>query len=418
MSARSIIAFVLCCASLTGQQVWKVCSSMGYGAQFSDLPPAVAAAAPGDTIWVYTVFPLQGFGNLYTSPTIDKPLTIVGFDVGLQPGTNAPGTIGLVGPLTITNIPAGSRVVLTNVVMNVTGVIDSVLVSDCAGTVVIENLYSPFWQPDRTLRIVDCADVTLRGSELQLGSLPIDIINSHVLISNSWIDYVPALPPPLGITSTRESIFLQDSSLTVAGSVVLGRPAILTYQPPRNAVVLDNSTLRISPTSLVQGGILPGFPGTQPTDYMPACVFTGPGTSEVLHDPRCVATNYGSVQPTVTWQHEMIHDWVVADELFHCQVTGPPTGFALLAIGEYSPWSQVSTPGAPIGGQLALDPFTACAVAIAYVPSSHEWTFHCPALADTSTLFALQALTLSPSGEFGWTIPSPLTVAWDKDRIP
>jgi hypothetical protein len=47
----AIIAFL--CVDPPAQQMWKVCCSGAYGAQFTDLPPAVAAAAPGDTILVY-----------------------------------------------------------------------------------------------------------------------------------------------------------------------------------------------------------------------------------------------------------------------------------------------------------------------------------------------------------------------------
>ncbi|MEZ6037457.1 MAG: hypothetical protein R3F29_08255 [Planctomycetota bacterium] len=411
-----ILFAIWSCECPRAQQTWKVSSSLGYGAQFSDLPQAVAAAAPGDVIWVYSVYPLMGFSNLYTAPTIDKPLTIIGFNVGLTGGSNDPTSVGLQGPLAITGIPAGERVVVTNVSMSSQWpVVSTISISDCAGSVILDDLVWNTWGVQGLgVEIDNCVDVVLRGAEFWLGSEAIEIRNSNVLMTTCWVEPWTAWGT---YTTTAESIYLQNSKLTLAGSVVTARggPA------PLSAVVLDNSTLHVSPTTLVRGGYIAGTPGTSPGHFAPACLLTGTGTNEVQHDLRSPPTNYGTVQPTVTWQNEVIHDWVVADELFHVQVSGPPLGFAVLALGDYTPWANASTPGAPISGQLALDPFTAQAIDVVYFPTgwaNFEWTFHCPALAENGHAFALQALTLSPAGEFGWTIPSPLTVGWDKSRTP
>jgi len=414
---------ISCSLATNGQQLWKVSSSPTVGADFSDLPQAVVAAAPGDMIWVFSPV---GAPNIYTAPTIDKPLTIIGFLIGAQPGNNVPGAVGLQGTMTIDNIPSDAKVVVTNTFMNSqTPIASSVLISDCAGSVVLDDFYfTCAGLVDRTVRIVNCSDVTLRGSEIDLGGEPLDIIGSNVLISSTLIEHIPALGFPFpGYTTTTETIFLQDSHLTISGSIVTaqnGKYLSGQFQPARNAVVLDNSTLRIGPTTLVRGGHIWGTSGTSPNTYAPACLLTGGGTNEVQHDPRSPVTNYGTVQPTVTWLHEVIHDWVVADELFHAMVIGPPGGFALLALGDYVPWSQAPSLG-PIGGQLALDPLTAYPIDLVLLNPTHgrfEWTFLCPATALNGHAFALQALALSPSGAFDWTTPSPLTVGWDKDRIP
>ncbi len=226
-----------------------------------------------------------------------------------------------------------------------------------------------------------------------------------------------AISPFPGYTTTRETIFLQRSNLTISGSIVTAQGAWSLYgYPPRNAVVMDTSTLRISPSSLVRGGYIPGTPGTTPTSFVPSVAFTGTGPNAVYNDWRTPAANYGTVPVTTTWLHETFHDWVVADELFNIRVNGPLGGFALLALGDYVPWTQ-----SPWGNSLAIDPMTAFLVG--FVPlnaatGNYQWTLNCPSTALNGHPFALQALTLSQQGEIALTIPSPLTVAWDKDRIP
>jgi hypothetical protein len=83
----TLLAIAALAARVDAQQTWKVNCSGDYGAHFTDLPAAVAAAAPGDSIQIYGVFG-GPCGVNYTAVTIDKPLHIVGFQVGQQPGTN------------------------------------------------------------------------------------------------------------------------------------------------------------------------------------------------------------------------------------------------------------------------------------------------------------------------------------------
>lgn len=64
------IAILALAASVPSQRTWKVHHAGGPGVDFTDLPPAVAAASPGDEIWVYsqtgTTLPY------YTPAIIDK----------------------------------------------------------------------------------------------------------------------------------------------------------------------------------------------------------------------------------------------------------------------------------------------------------------------------------------------------------
>jgi hypothetical protein len=66
---------------LCSQQTWKVSCNGGPGVHFTDLPPAVAAASPGDEILVYYGPNTCPGGTYFNAPVIDKPLRISGFFV-------------------------------------------------------------------------------------------------------------------------------------------------------------------------------------------------------------------------------------------------------------------------------------------------------------------------------------------------
>ena len=98
---------------VSAQQIWNVHCNGGPGVHFTDLPPAVAAASPGDEIRVYRDLaqvscPIPNFA--YTAPIIDKPLRIVGFTVGLVGGQNG---VNLRGGMLIVGLGPGEEVVLT-----------------------------------------------------------------------------------------------------------------------------------------------------------------------------------------------------------------------------------------------------------------------------------------------------------------
>ena len=108
---------VLGVLALLFQTVWVIDDNGGPGVNFTDLPPAVAAAADGDILDVrageYTAFALSG-----------KGLRILGEDQATTflrvPPTGPPS----VGTTTVANVPAGSVVYLERVTFgtNLTGI--------------------------------------------------------------------------------------------------------------------------------------------------------------------------------------------------------------------------------------------------------------------------------------------------------
>ncbi|MCK6445501.1 MAG: hypothetical protein L6Q99_03840 [Planctomycetes bacterium] len=122
------------------------------GGDFLDLPPAIAAAAPGDVLLVVP--------GEYTGFLLEKPLSIVGLDVGVR-----------VAPLSSThafqvaNVAAPGVVVLAGLTTN--GALHGPVVialEQSTATIVVDGLDHYAGQPK--LGIVDCADVRIRNALL------------------------------------------------------------------------------------------------------------------------------------------------------------------------------------------------------------------------------------------------------------
>ncbi len=423
-----LVVATLLVASLEAQQTWKVNCSGNYGAHFTDLPAAVAAAAPGDSILIYGVVGGPCGAN-YSAATIDKPLHISGFQVGQQPGNNVPTQVPLLGTLFVTGIAAGEQVTLSNIFLQHANLQPpapilispaSIVITDCAGTVLLEDVfYRNLGSSGQDVRIERSDHVVIRGCDFYIGGDPLRIVDSTVLMTNTLVQYDPPWPPPpiwpwpVGYTTFTESIFLQRSQLTMVASLVRA----IGGQPPQNAVVMDTSTMRIGASTFVRGGLGPNAQSPPwPTDYAPVYRFVGTGPSVVYKDPRAPILFGPPTPPPVSAPvHETFHDWVVADEFYQVRVMGPVGGFAGLMVGDMT--APITTPL----GLLGIDPGTAQIVHLAQLSSTNGffgWTFFCPPTVPNGYAFCLQSLVLSPTGELGLTEPSPLTVAWDKTRIP
>ena len=407
----------LACQALA-QQTWKVNCAGDYGAHFLDIPQALAAASPGDTILVYST--VSGCPALYTAPLIDKAVSIVGCYVGQQPGGNQPSQAFIAGPIVISDIAAGSRLLLSNITVlhSMWGSAPrngQIVVRDCSGSVVIEDLwFRNYGTLGQILRFERCGHVVLRGCRFEVGGAPICFEDSHVLFSNSIAEYKPPLPPLLnGWTTPTETMNVLRSSVTLVGSSVEGYGYSGNY-PAQPAAIMDSSTMRVGATSLFRGGAYVNPLGYW-WDYTQPAWFVG-GPSVVEKDPRSPMTNYFPAHlPIITPIDETYHDWIVADENYNVRVAGPSGGFAALCVS-----SMLYPTPSPLG-TLGIDPFAAQVVDFVALPQPdgiYNWTFFCPSTVPSGFAFAFQSLTLSPTGVFGLTEPSPLTVAWEKSRIP
>ncbi|MEO6593258.1 MAG: hypothetical protein ABIP94_00735, partial [Planctomycetota bacterium] len=401
------LVLAMCATGSPAQQVWKVDCTGAPGSHFTDLPPAVAAAAPGDTILAYATVG-GGCAAIYTAPVITKPLRIVGFFVGLAPGNNHPTQVQIVGPLHISNSAAGEQLLISNVYIRHQvllppwgsgGLGSPITVTDCDGSVLFEDLYfDNLGTPGQVVRIERCDHVVLRGCTFWIGGDPIRVIDSNVLLSTFLVQFhPPSVFTPY--TTSTEALFLQRSTVTLVGSIVEG-PGPMGLQPARNAALLDYSTLRVGATSLLRGGRYAGSPSPpNPWNFAPAYNLVTAAPSTVEKDPRAPVFNfYPAIAPTITAIDETFHDWVVADEWYNVRVLGPINGFACLAIG------NMMFPGPSPWGTLGLDPFTAMLIEVVPLPPPsgvHTWSFFCPSWVPNGFAFCFQSLTLSPTGVFG-----------------
>ena len=93
-------AIVLLATAATAQRTWIVDSNPTDAADFRDIPPAVLAASPGDTLLVKTIY---GAPYTYSGFTLTKGLSIVAPRRGL---------IQISSGVIVDGIPADQRVVL------------------------------------------------------------------------------------------------------------------------------------------------------------------------------------------------------------------------------------------------------------------------------------------------------------------
>ncbi|HEB51998.1 MAG TPA: hypothetical protein ENI87_01955 [bacterium] len=420
---------VACAGTLRAQQVWKVFSGGGPGVHFTDLPPAVAAAAPGDEIWVYSQ--VGAFWS-YTPTIITRGIRIVGFKTGSPPNSTGPSSASFDGLFVIVGLPAGEQVTLSNlnVWQAMSGDPAGIVAVDCAGDIVIEGCgtsayplpYPPFSGSALHHRVhfENCANVVIHGSTFVMYGSPLTAINTNLRFLSSEVLYGPALQNcyfcPINYLVPTEGIRLVDSNMTMVSSVIHGGSPTSANQgwPAQPAAVLADSSLVVGPHSRLYGG------GSSPGSL--ASAYTASPASTVAIDHRAVVNGIPSAGlPSPVWMSSIATPWVVGGQPYDILVSGEPGGFAVVASGD---WAPVALPTA-IGG-LSLVPSTMVFSEIlplgpptVFSPGGDAaLTLDCPVTAPVAHPFALQAMTLAPSGMIELSEPAVFTVAWPRNRTP
>lgn len=414
--------WIVLCLPLAAQQTWKVSCHGGPGIHFTDVQAAVDAAAEGDTVMVILTSPCPGASPFPTIPTINKAVNLLGVRqlASLPPAGTPPILAEFEGVLTIRDVPAGKRVLVSCVNPAPIGAVfgqpwigmSGLRVLNCAGTVIIDS----FWvgnagYPNQVLEIVNSADVTLNYATITFGPTPLRIVNSTVRMS--WSLMHCYLPPAQfgGYAQTQHAIDLENSTLTLTGSSIRGADA-MSGQPPRAGVVHHNSVLNLGPGTTLRGGFTVGGNGKAwwPRIY-------GVSQSVVRIDPRVSIAGQVSPAAVPTSMPATYTHPAVANQDFGIVIAGPVDGFALLLLSDLAP-SWTST---PFGGSL-LDPHSVTAVDIHHLPASSQGFaskyYFVPPYAQNAYPYVVQSLTLSPTGQLGFTAPMPFLVGWEHGRIP
>lgn len=156
-----LLTAALCPATSSAQALWVVDGSDGPGTDFLDLPPAIAAAAPGDVVLVRAVD-----GVFYSAFTLDKALSIVSDP---EPVTGNVYIPTILGSSVIENVAGPLPVRLHLFALSSTEPNSPVLtVRDCSAPVMLEGLSvegQNFTDPDDleryTVSIESCSQVVL-----------------------------------------------------------------------------------------------------------------------------------------------------------------------------------------------------------------------------------------------------------------
>jgi hypothetical protein len=412
---------VLCSSCVRAQTVWRVNLAGGPVAHFTDLPPAVAAAQPGDTIlcWIAPSQAPNGWGG-YTAPVIDKPIRLIGLTTMTPFFPGITTRVNIDGVIRVRNIGVGETCVVANVYLTTTlkTSLQGIRCEDCQGTVILDGVdYFNSGYAIEVMRIERCSRVLMQGALCDWGATGMIVVDSNIAIQRSqfWVGSgaiaFPGLPPVA--TTSFAPLYLLRSTATLSNCTLRGHPGNIPPHvsgPSRPAVLLESSTVNIGPyTTLSQQLSSPaGLGAINP----PMCL--------VRRDPRSViVTQWLSTGMPVI--HGPIHATatsfsVVADEPYTVWVDGPASGFALLGFDHLLP-----APAATPLGELWLDPFRYTPVAILALAAGTgqgSWSSTCPASAPVDIPFVFQSLTLAPDGTLAATLPSPFTVGWEYYRIP
>lgn len=282
---------------LAAQTTWIVNPGGGPGVHFTELAPAVAAAADGDTILVQWGPFLTGVSGFSTS----KGLTIVGEG---RVFLNTQGT-----PVVIAGVPAGRQFRLAGFEAPRDQPL-RISVQNCSGEVLLDNLHAvePGPMPPSTASIlVDrCALVTMRDVEA-FGNPAVQIDHSTAVLVRCRLgitslglgggpalqatDAVVSLSEPLlhtadghaCITAVRTELRIGGSS---AASIVGGLPA---FALPGTAIQTTLGSVTLDPAVVVQSTPLSTPPvlgsALVSVQFVPAgwCEQAAPGQVLTLH---------------------------------------------------------------------------------------------------------------------------------------
>lgn len=323
-------------ANLAAQgRTWIVDIANGTGTDFTNLPPAISAAADGDLIFVRR-------GN-YFGATTGKALTIL--------GDGARFDISSTG-FTVSALPAGRDFVLRGFLFDGFGT--QLTVQNCAGRVLLDGLRMNPVPSSVTrgpaLSISNSALVTIHDLTAT-GSPAVVATSSTVHITNSSLTGLSAVLSPLrfeaqpGLRVTGSRVDISNSGLAGGDGVVSG----FTFAFPSPALVADNTDLRLrgSVTALRAGGgtlsasALSGNLGSLRLD--PAVTLTPSGTAPRIAGTITVQT---TTLPALSAFFAGLGFHVTLD------LSAPPGDAAALFIGP--PYDLLPLP--LFGGELGIDP--------------------------------------------------------------
>ena len=399
-----------------GQRTWTVrCGSGGPAVDFSDLPQAVAAASPGDTIRVFVDAAYQCATQRYSAVVIDKPLTITGVVGSASSVWWDEALINDV--IEIRDLAAGEQVVLRGFLLMGNTFFPNdrgIKASNCAGQIVLDRIRvgGGHGTGDAMARFTDCDDVVIHDAYFRMGMRPVEVVRSNVLMTNVYVGPDHPVNPVFGQVYFNNSpgIRVESGKLTLVSCTITGADH---FQPPgmprQPGVVLDRSVMEVGPDA----GVYAGFPW--PAD---SYLTEGQGSSEVHLDARGWIQNLPSpahAQPMPRDLHATMYGNAAPGETFDYGIAGPPNGFALMVLGAYA----TSPASSPLGDVWLLPQALSVVANVPLDAQGYHWgSLSVPAGVGSPFVFGLQSLLVGPGGTLEVSRATPFVLGWQSDRLP
>lgn len=210
--------FVLAALPLPAQTTWVVDANNGPGTHFTDLPPAVAAAAVGDELFIRT--------GGYSATTVSKGLVL----------RSLPGVL-VYCHLTVRGLPRGQALILRG--LSLIGWLD---LQQCAGAIHMEGVVLQEWA-----RGVDCDHITLVDFLLAGNWQPhsftrcqLTMIDGEVWTRWAWLQPTTALSMDASILRAVRTEFLGHSGSTVCTPGCGGSPSVTAVVSTASSFVVGN----------------------------------------------------------------------------------------------------------------------------------------------------------------------------------
>jgi hypothetical protein len=266
------------------QNTWIVDALNRPGTHFTDLPPAVAAASPGDVLFV------RYDGGPYNSFSTSKGLTICSEAGSPSLRTDANG------PVTVTNLPAGQQFTLRGfdvVPRNITG--PNIQISGCSGRVVLHSLWVDLAFPN--ISIQSSASVLFQESQAFGGYPALSAQNSYLEFVSSALAGAPARDVTSRASSPAVSL-KQCRAVFSASHLTGGLGGNLLPPAPALELVdcrVDAGATAFAGLTTVVGALRAGAPGFSGIGSSPA---VSGRNSKLRLDPALPVVPTGSAPPT------------------------------------------------------------------------------------------------------------------------
>lgn len=399
-SLRTLLLLLGTTSALCAQRTWVVDRANGPGTDFTDLPPAVLAAAPGDVIRVR-----PAAGQFYEAPIVTKGLTIVG-DRASPPV--------LIGVLEVRNVGAGSSFAISafrhgTIETNSAGITRTtrgLVIADNLGPVHLDTFEYGIDPAVTWARSTDARGVlvernslvTISHATIWCSNVTSTFRDSTVVATNSFFGGWQA---DLPFNQFGETLFVQRTSLWLTDCDVIGSDGGPVSFFGTQAIVVCEATIRFSGACFVAGGL--SF-GGGPVAALNVNQFVGcrppSGAFPVLYyDPRSTvlgrigpvwAREFEGPVPAMIWSTTPDQRAVTSTQ--YCEAGS----VAILAAGP-----MLQHPIAAPEGVLFLDPSGAFVLDLGIADSSgiRTWTAQVPATLPSPTRVPLQAIELTPANE-------------------